>query len=231
MPRSSTSKESTLSTSGYWMSTTATSTEEDRAVENRKKKSKGRTKKSEKSERSSPRCSMRSDNTPRRTKGSTSSISSAQSPDHSTGTVTGTRTSSRKRWSLMCGGKKKEKRAETPKRSQRSRGNRRICCVKVIKTDNRAPSPMPVFFKSQHDYKDPLMICSYWPRASKESARRLIAVIRSAERVDRVFGSDWLQTEAPYGSVRTFLLPDLFGKRVIVECGYSDHLLPGVCAL
>ncbi|PIO77446.1 hypothetical protein TELCIR_00471 [Teladorsagia circumcincta] len=44
------------------------------------------------------------------------------------------------------------------------------------------------------------MVCSSWPKAvSKKDANHLIAVIRSAERVDRVFGADWPKTEAPHG--------------------------------
>ncbi|PIO77445.1 hypothetical protein TELCIR_00470 [Teladorsagia circumcincta] len=44
------------------------------------------------------------------------------------------------------------------------------------------------------------MLCSYWPRAaSKKDAARMIAVVRSAERAVRVFGSDWPHTEAPHG--------------------------------
>ncbi|KHJ96724.1 phosphoglycerate mutase family protein [Oesophagostomum dentatum] len=44
------------------------------------------------------------------------------------------------------------------------------------------------------------MACSYWPKATeKRNAGSLILVVRSAERVDRVFGENWSNTEAPNG--------------------------------
>ncbi|CAJ0588450.1 unnamed protein product [Cylicocyclus nassatus] len=49
-------------------------------------------------------------------------------------------------------------------------------------------------------YEPGVMTCSYWPRVSgKRQSGRLIILMRSAERVDRVFGPDWADTEAPHG--------------------------------
>ncbi|CAI4226851.1 unnamed protein product [Auanema sp. JU1783] len=49
---------------------------------------------------------------------------------------------------------------------------------------------------------DPLLVLgSFWPQATSERnlTWRIITIIRSAERVDRVFGNDWQRTEKPYG--------------------------------
>ncbi|XGW05448.1 hypothetical protein V3C99_016086 [Haemonchus contortus] len=75
---------------------------------------------------------------------------------------------------------------------------------------------------SKEGIDKPDMLCSHWPRAaSKKDVSRIIAVIRSAERVDRVFGADWTRTEAPHGYLTPTDLnvPNNPAARNLIESG------------
>ncbi|EPB67711.1 phosphoglycerate mutase family protein [Ancylostoma ceylanicum] len=71
------------------------------------------------------------------------------------------------------------------------------------------------------------MTCSYWPRATgKKQAGRMIVIMRSAERVDRIFGPDWIHTEAPNG----YLTPtdlniphNTAAKKLLYGKAYEDN--------
>ncbi|ETN83705.1 phosphoglycerate mutase family protein [Necator americanus] len=64
----------------------------------------------------------------------------------------------------------------------------------------KSASSMTPTLTGDTDYEPGTMICSQWPRAvGKKQANRIVVIMRSAERVDRVFGPEWKETEASHG--------------------------------
>ncbi|RCN26773.1 hypothetical protein ANCCAN_27500 [Ancylostoma caninum] len=96
-----------------------------------------------------------------------------------------------KSWRLRKSKSKSEKsKSRKSKKSQREKRK----WFKFGKSGSTASSTATT------DIEPGVMVCSYWPRATrKKQGGRMIVIMRSAERVDRIFGPDWTTTEAPNG--------------------------------
>ncbi|KAK5986290.1 hypothetical protein GCK32_015803 [Trichostrongylus colubriformis] len=97
------------------------------------------------------------------------------------------------------GGMKKETKSESKEGKSKSKASNQS---RRRRSKSRSTKRRLLASRRRHKDEKLPMICSYWRRAaSKRNAHQLIIIIRSAERVDRVFGAEWLKTEAPHGHI------------------------------
>ncbi|WKY13361.1 hypothetical protein Q1695_004292 [Nippostrongylus brasiliensis] len=143
---------------------------------------------------------------------------------HSKGTTSTGHSKKKKGGSKICGAKsKKSKKSKSKSRSKSSKSSKKsgMSKGKKSKRDKKKSKREKSHSKSQSEQQSKtsqatrtggttgsgttdderaFMACSYWKRAaSKKNANTLLVLIRSAERVDRLFGNEWPVTEAPYG--------------------------------
>ncbi|VDL82400.1 unnamed protein product [Nippostrongylus brasiliensis] len=153
---------------------------------------------------------------------------------HSKGTTSTGHSKKKKGGSKICGAKsKKSKKSKSKSRSKSSKSSKKsgMSKGKKSKRDKKKSKREKSHSKSQSEQQSKtsqatrtggttgsgttdderaFMACSYWKRAaSKKNANTLLVLIRSAERVDRLFGNEWPVTEAPYGYVEPGLLEPL----------------------
>ncbi|KJH49619.1 hypothetical protein DICVIV_04229, partial [Dictyocaulus viviparus] len=106
----------------------------------------------------------------------------------------------------------KEPRKETITLAQPNDDNaKRIDLIKPVmlpeklgtdpKKEQKSKNTTNVFASKPDEVETNMVCCSNWSlsAASRISPNRIIIIMRSAERVDRVFGKDWILTEAPHG--------------------------------